>query len=93
MQNAPWRVFKLLKISPPGSGQVNPEGFPLGAGALAVPQEKGGSLGSELDSFAAWPPAHGGPLCAHSCPSCTSPSQRGSLGRGERRVNDGCPQG
>lgn len=74
MQNVPWRVFKLLKIFPPGSGQVGPEGLFHGRlwgceGGGVVSQEKEGSLGSELDPFTAWPPAHGGSLCAHSCPA------------------------
>lgn len=74
MQNVLWRLFKLLKIFPPGSGQVGPEGLfhgrPWGCeGGGVVLQEKGGSLGSELDSFTAWPPTHSGPLCAHSCPA------------------------
>lgn len=76
MQHVLWRVFKLLKIFPPGSGQVSPEGLfqgeaLVGGSWLSLREE--GSLGSELDPPAVWQSSSQSPLCAHSGPCIALP--------------------
>lgn len=50
-----------------------------------VPQEKGGSLGSELGPFATWPQAHGGPLSVNSCPAVQALPHVGTFARAKVR--------